>query len=159
MTVVPAKLLLHGLVLSALFHQGRNFSDRLEALGFVKQVANIGVLGETRVQEFEHVGAQSLQVRLTRVLLIQIDILRHQLVHVIDFAWVVKRRVLEDGLRAHHSVAASQLKCALHVLEGPNAAIANDWNFQGLFNFSDHVVIGGTNAMLVVLLAPAVHRQ
>ena len=104
-------------------------------------------------------GAQALQVGLAWVLLVQVDILHHYLVHVVDFAVIVQAWVLENTLTRHHAVASSQRKSSLCVFESANASITNDRDRERLLNFLDHIVISAAHSMLVVFFAPSMHGQ
>ena len=77
MPVIPPKFLLDSLSLSTFFHLDRDLLQGLKAFGFIERVTYICVLGQTGVQELEHVRAQAFQVCLSWILLVEVEILNH----------------------------------------------------------------------------------
>jgi len=108
-SVVPANFVACWFVLTAFLHQHSHLLDWLETLGFVENIADVGVLLKACVKELEHVRAQGFQVGLTRVLLVEIQILHHKVIHVVGLTGVEEGGVLENALTGHDAVAACQL--------------------------------------------------
>ena len=61
------------------------------------------------MEEFEHMWSDAFKVRLVRILLVQLQIFHHELIHVMDATLIEKGWVLEDALTWHDAVAAGDL--------------------------------------------------
>ena len=98
MAVVPANLLFGRFVYSAFFHHDSNLFDGLVALRLIKNIANIGMFLETRMEEFEHMRSDAFQIGFEWVLLIQLKVFHHELIHVMYATLIKEGWIFKDAL-------------------------------------------------------------
>ena len=70
--VVPADFFFRRLISPPLFHHDGNLFNGLVPLRLVENVADVRMFLEARMEEFEHMRTDALQVGLVRVLLIKL---------------------------------------------------------------------------------------
>lgn len=111
------------------------------------------------VEEFEHVGADSLHVSFAWVFLEQVNVLKSQLVQVVHLAIVEESWVFQYAFARHHSINSCNVYALLDVVESRNATIGDDWNIERLLDLSNYVIVGTAAQVLVVLLASSMDGQ
>lgn len=111
------------------------------------------------MKKFKHVGSETAKVSLSWVLFVHFDVLLGQVIHVVNTCRVEQSWVLENRLRAHHSITPGYLKCMFYVWELGDAAVDNNRDFQCLFYFLYYRVVSMHDPLFVVFFQASVHRQ
>mmetsp|Transcript_87445 Transcript_87445/g.283118 ORF Transcript_87445/g.283118 Transcript_87445/m.283118 type:complete len:217 (+) Transcript_87445:221-871(+) len=132
-------------------------------------VAQVGVLLQARKEELEEVGFDALGAAVPAaagrwITLDQIQVLMREpiLVDVVAVCVPVaaeERRVLQGGLRGHHTVCARCLQASVNVVQSGNATVGDHRNGQCLLDCGNGTPVALARGLLVLEAAAAVHRQ
>jgi hypothetical protein len=114
---------------------------------------------KTTVQELVKMSPQDFQVGFTWILLIEVEVLETEIIHIVDLGWIEKCRVLKYALTRHDSVTSSELKSILNVLIVTDTSIDNNRDFQSLLYLFDDIVMTWSNCLLIMFFCSSMDCQ